>query len=55
MRNEVKKMYHFTVPNKLIRRLLWEYIQKALVDAYASKINNNFLKRAFDSMVKTGE
>ena len=47
--------YTFTIPNKLIRRLLWEYMQKALVDAFALKINNTFLKRAFDNMARTGE
>jgi hypothetical protein len=47
--------YTFTIPNKLIRRLLWEYVQKALTDAFGLKINNNFLLRAFDSMATTGE
>ena len=47
--------YTFTIPNKLIRRLLWEYMQKALGDAFALKINNNFLKQSFEKMSKTGE
>jgi len=47
--------YTFTIPNKLIRRLLWEYMQKAMVDAFALKINNNFLKQSFEKMARTGE
>ncbi len=47
--------YTFTIPNKLIRRLLWEYMQKALVDAFTLKINNNFLKQSFEKMAKTGD
>ena len=47
--------YTFTIPNKLIRRLLWEYVQKAMVDAFTLKISNNFLKQAFEKMAKTGE
>ncbi len=47
--------YTFIIPNKLIRRLLWEYMQKAMVDAFALKISNNFLKQAFEKMAKTGE
>jgi hypothetical protein len=47
--------YTFAIPNKLIRRLLWEYMQKAMVDAFGLKISNNFLKQAFEKMAKTGE
>ena len=47
--------YTFTIPNKLIRRLLWEYVQKAMVDAFTLKISNNFLKQSFEKMAKTGE
>ncbi len=47
--------YTFTIPNKLIRRLLWEYVQKAMVDALALKISNNFLKQSFEKMARTGE
>ncbi|MEI6138340.1 MAG: AAA family ATPase [Mariniphaga sp.] len=47
--------FTFTIPNKLIRRLLWEYMQKALVDTFALKISSNFLIRAFEKMAKTGE
>jgi len=45
----------FSVPNKFIRVLLWEYIQKAYIDGYGLKINIDFIKNAFDSLALSGE
>jgi len=47
--------YTFCIPNKLIRILLWNYIQNAYNDVYELKINNHFLGRAFNSMATKGE
>ena len=35
--------YVFTVPNKLIKVMIWEFIQKAIEDVYDLKINQDFL------------
>jgi len=45
----------FKAPNKLIKILLWEYMQNALEDAYGLRINIDFIKKAFDNMAKIGE
>ena len=47
--------YVFTIPNKLIRVIIWEFIQKAFVDVYELKINQDYLKRAFKSMALEGD
>ena len=47
--------YVFTVPNKLIKVIIWEFIQKAFVDVYDLKINQDYLKRAFKSMALEGD
>ena len=47
--------YVFTIPNKLIKVIIWEFIQKAFVDVYDLKINQDYLKRAFKSMALEGD
>ncbi len=47
--------YVFTIPNKLIKIIIWEFIQKAFVDVYELKINQDYLKRAFKSMALEGD
>jgi hypothetical protein len=47
--------YVFTIPNKLIKVLVWEFIQKAFVDVYDLKINQDYLKRAFKGMALAGD
>ena len=47
--------YVFTIPNKLIRVIIWEFIQKAFVDVYELKINQDYLKRAFKNMALDGD
>ena len=47
--------YVFTIPNKLIKVIIWEFIQKAFVDVYELKINQDYLKRAFKSMALEGD
>jgi len=51
----ITNRFTLTIPNKLIRILLWEYLQNAYIDAFKLKIKTNFLIDAFDSMAKTGE
>ena len=46
--------YTFTIPNKLINTLLWEYIQKSIDEVYKLKINTNFLEQSFTDMALTG-
>jgi len=46
--------YVYTIPNKLINILLWEFIQKALTDVYNLKINIDFLVNAFENMAIKG-
>ncbi|MEI6141674.1 MAG: AAA family ATPase [Mariniphaga sp.] len=46
--------YTFTIPNKLINTLLWEFIQKSLDEAYKLKINTNFLEQSFTDMALMG-
>ena len=47
--------YVFTIPNKLIKVIIWEFIQKAFVDVYELKINQDYLKRAFKGMALEGD
>jgi len=47
--------FTFCIPNKLIRILLWEYIQKAFNEVLDLKIDSHFLKRSFDNMAKIGD
>jgi hypothetical protein len=46
--------YTFTIPNKLINNLLWEFIQKSLDEVYKLKINSNYLEQAFTDMALQG-
>jgi len=45
----------FAIPNKLIRVLLWEYIQKAYIEGFGLRINVDFIKNAFDSLALNGD
>jgi len=42
--------YTFTIPNKLISSLLWEFVQKAVNEVYELKIDNDYLIHAFADM-----
>jgi hypothetical protein len=46
--------YTFTIPNKLINNLLWEYIQKSLDEVYKLKIDIDFLEQVFTDMALEG-
>jgi len=46
--------YTYTIPNNLIKMLLWEFIQKSLTEVYQLKINTMFLSNAFDRMARDG-
>jgi hypothetical protein len=46
--------YTFTIPNKLINNLLWEYIQKSIDEVYKLKIDTNFLEQSFTDMALKG-
>ena len=46
--------YTFTIPNKLINNLLWEYIQKSLNEVYELKIDNDLLEQIFTDMALNG-
>jgi len=45
----------FAIPNKLIRVLLWEYLQKAYIDGFGLKINVDFIKNSFENLALNGE
>ncbi len=47
--------YTFTIPNKLINNLLWEYIQKSLDEVYKLKIDIDFLEQVFTDMALDGK
>ena len=42
--------YTYTVPNKMINTLLWEFIQKSLNEVYNLNIDRHFLGNAFSAM-----
>jgi hypothetical protein len=42
--------YTYTVPNKMINTLLWEFIQKSLNEVYNLNIDRYFLGNAFSAM-----
>ena len=46
--------YTFTIPNKLINTLLWEFIQKSLNEVYKLKIDKDFLGQIFTDMALEG-
>ena len=46
--------YTFTIPNKLINTLLWEYIQKSLDEVYKLRIDKDFLEQIFTDMALDG-
>jgi len=46
--------YTYTIPNKLVSTLLWEFIQKSLNDVYTLRIDNYFLSNAFKDMATLG-
>jgi hypothetical protein len=46
--------YTFTIPNKLINTLLWEFIQKSLNEVYQLKIDTDFLEQVFTDMALKG-
>ena len=47
--------YTFTIPNKLINTLLWEFIQKSLNEVYNLKIDKDFLEQIFTDMALEGK
>ena len=47
-------IYTFTIPNKLINTLLWEYIQKSLDEVYKLRIDKDFLEQIFTDMALDG-
>jgi len=46
--------YTFTIPNKLIRNILWEFVQKSINEVYELKIDNDYLVHAFTDMALKG-
>jgi len=46
--------YTFTIPNKLINSLLWEYIQKSMDEVYKLKIDKDLLEQIFTDMALQG-
>jgi len=47
-------IYTYTIPNKLIKDLLWNFVQKSVNEVYQLKINNDFLLHAYTDMALTG-
>ena len=47
-------IYTFTIPNKLVNNLLWEFVQKSVNEVYDLKIDNDFLIHAFTDMALKG-
>jgi hypothetical protein len=42
--------YTYTIPNKMINTILWEFIQKSLNEVYQLNIDRHFLGNAFSEM-----
>ena len=47
--------YNFIIPNRIIKRLQWNFIQQALKENYDLNVNIPFLKDEFDNLAFNGE
>ena len=47
--------YSYTIPNKLINNLLWEYIQKSMDEVFKLNIDKDFLEQIFTDMALEGK